>query len=334
MKRRDEPGFKPKGPSKHFFSIDNSAFEAMLYRYRVPSIDRRVWGWLVRFTWGIRAGDRYQVDRKKAAIALGVHVKSIDTALQSLLKHGAIIRYEEARKGKPAVYGPNKFAESWTYPLEEGVQRPVRPSKKPPQKAQIGESKQLTHSEEKVSQTDSPISEIGESNRLTYQAENDSPISEASPCHVWAGSHPKTQILNTDLKYMENGCVYGGPENDVITTAQEALKRQDVPHSLALVSAEKSYLKRFGRSLTIQERADLSDFLSLSPYRGSLLAFWLKAVEVAYSDRLERKRQPEKAKWVSRYPYKDVRHFAAEEYEATKAAQEARTGQQGGRLTG
>lgn len=105
------------------------------------------------------------------------------------------------------------------------------------------------------------------------------------------------------------------PVFEEIKTPQQALSRKDLSREEATVHAELAYTKRFARGFSAREATELREaYFAASPSRGLLLAAWLASIEPAYQDRRERKADPERARYVSRSPFRDVYATAADAY--------------------
>ncbi len=283
-----------RGPSKNFFAVDNHVWEAMLYRYRVPSMDRRVFGFVVRKSWGIRASESYEVNREKVAAALGVHPRTVERAIQSLIHHGALTCVREPRRSKPGRYAPNKLAETWTYPLEEGVS---------PLKNRYAGSAYPTG--ELGTQDQRTQCELGTQDQRTQRDQTCVPFRRASPTPTRRRSRSEIHSLNTHNK-IQNTRPDG---RDFDALFQEA---------------KTTYKKQTGYSLNREEERELREFFDLSQHTGTLLKIWELAIDNATQDRAIRREDPEQAKYVPRRPFADVYRFAADDYATRKAAQQDR----------
>lgn len=306
------PGFTPL---KNYLLevIYRSDFSSRELRV-ILALARQTYGWQEEGK-GKRRRDRVAISFAQASADIGMDLRHFRRTMKDLIARGIVLCYQPGSAWSPGVYGLESNTEKWatsgakTAPKDGGPNQP-------------------------------PI--IGGQNVQSLGAESAlnkcqflPPKIASQPSADKASRGPKESIK--EIKNIDTGLGLGvnfEETYDIIETPQQALTRQDWPLPQVMASGEKIYFRKYGRSFSTLERATLADFFSLSPNRGSLLAIWLRAIDEAHRDRAERKRQPELARYVSKVPFKDVHHFAAERYESQKAAQEARTGQQGGRLTG
>lgn len=105
------------------------------------------------------------------------------------------------------------------------------------------------------------------------------------------------------------------PVFEEIKTPAEALAKKGLTTPDAVIAAEGRFTKRFARGFSNRERTELAEaYFAASPDPRLLLAAWLAAIEPAYEDRRDRKRDPERARYVSNSPFRDVYTMAAEAY--------------------
>lgn len=112
-----------KGPKKDYFKLKNCVFEALMFSYKIPDMERRLLGYIVRWTFGLRASNWVVLDKKHVSEQLGLDERHLRRVLKRLLAKNAIRRRGRGVKGSPFEYGPQKFVQFWGYDLH-GHSRP------------------------------------------------------------------------------------------------------------------------------------------------------------------------------------------------------------------
>lgn len=307
--------------------LRNYLIEAMIdgrLSYRelrvVLALARATYGWIDPEKHG-RRRDRADISQADVARMTGMTVKSVKPVIRTLMERNIITCYAPGAGRRKGIYGIQSDVDLWV----EGPEKedPIGPLEGP---IRDGSQWALKRGP-MVGPLEGPISGP---KRGPLQASTIS--SEASDDK---GLRPTPEAPKEIIKeiYKENYHEVLGVENAFLTPpryqpindAKAAIARNaDLTTEEALAQAERTYTAQFAVPFSPVERMTLETYFGVSPFKGSLLAFWLLALPKASEDRRKRKADPASRRYVAKSPFRDVHAAASELYTDTKAEIEAR----------
>lgn len=264
--------------------------------------------------------------KEGAVIPLKEFQRRTGRALSAI--HKAILRLEQANvlivitrglgRGKASEYGINARIDEWKIPRIGTVDEEKYPGKIYLKKGTSNEVNTGGSVLPQMRYNSDSFEVILGANRGNFTA--------SEP--LWDnGSLAAKEILrervNTPLPPNGGGDGFppAGVTEDLITTFDAAILRQDIPATIAVSHAERNYANIFGQSLSPEERSDLREFFDLSRFRGSLLGLWIQALPTAFAERQEMRSDPERKRYARGSPYKATRRIAGDLYAELKAKQ-------------
>lgn len=283
------------------------------------ALARRTYGWKEPGN-PKRRMDRAPVSQSDLAEDTAMDPKHCSATLRSLIARNIVIAYEKGAGNRKGVYGIQSDTSAWIGASEDGP--------KWGQKSPICKwgQKSPTCGSERALFTD-PKEPYLQCSTISSEASNGKGLR----------SEPKVPKENIKETIKETPIPPEGvlsvsvfPESEdriePVTTVKQALSRQAMPIEEALAHAERIYTGRFATPFSPSERMTLATYFEVSPFRGSLLSFWIQSVPKADADRRERKREPEKRRYVAKSPFRDCHQLAAEMYADAMAAKERKVG--------
>lgn len=291
-----------RGPKKEYMKLKNCVAEAILYSYSIPENDRRILGWIVRWSWGMQFDDWVRVSVADIEKELDIGKRSIFRSLQRLLEMNAIRRRGEGKKGSPYEYSPQKFVQLWRYDLLSSV----RPFYKPKEddledyelalKGVTGDTQRRLEKGAKIKKKGAEIAKKGCGNRQN-EVSAMTPKTESEPTPALGVFDPKDskRHVNTDPPLPPQGdeCEGIKASNSLerITSAKVATETEmTVEH--AKLQARASWQKRWVRDFRQSRRGpdkseqeQVDEFFDNGPRPGFMLACWLTALRETDQDR-------------------------------------------------
>lgn len=285
------------GPKKAFLKLANGVSEALLYSYSIPDNDRRVLGWIIRWSWGVRGQDWVQASRQDMEKELGMSRTSLRRSLDNLLCKNVIRRRGRGVRGDSYEYSPQKFVQFWKYDLLS----PARPIYEP-KEDDSEEYEQALESFRNKGPSAEPLKKIkGGQNR-----ENKGPKSRnkgaASGPETSAQTRANTSPIRADRQYRQyrqdpplpptgvDGDVFkdsgeqGSEGDSVRIMSPKEANGSDITADEAAIQAELAYCREYVGPVRRRERRRLREKMGAAR-PGAMLGVWLLALEEVKRER-------------------------------------------------
>jgi hypothetical protein len=239
--------------------------------------------------WRIRK-DRNEFSYEQLADDMEKSYRTVSRAMSALVSRKIVIQYRKPKKGQNGIFGINSETDEW-----------IRSGK-------IGRQGCLQKTSHIHRQGCPPIlPTVSTKNAANPHEQRDTArlILDLNPilCKGGYENRSKTDSFATG-------------EIVLITDPTEA-RGSAIDFKSAEASAAQAYLRAFALPLAEKEHRSLRQFLSIAPKSkfDSMLVLWLMAIPKAKESRAERKRDPERKRYVAKRPFNDVLQTAADLYQ-------------------